>query len=70
MPEVPRWRLDDVAAYDEMRETAATVAAALIASQDALAAASILRDAAAVHSFTRAKIDTFAQRLTGGESAS
>lgn len=64
MPEVPEWRLDDLAAYNAMREAAATLASRLALSGDAAAASAILGAALTVDPFARADVDEAVRRLT------
>lgn len=64
MPEVPEWRLDDLAAYDAMRESAATVASRLALSGGVTEASVILKDALSVDPFARADVDETVRRMT------
>lgn len=64
MPEVPEWRLDDLAAYDAMRESAATLASRLAPSGGVVAASVILNGALAVDPFARAEVDETVRRMT------
>lgn len=64
MPEVPEWRCDDLAAYDAMRESAATVASRLALSGNPIVASTVFNEALKVDSFARTDVDAAVHRLT------
>ncbi len=69
MPEVPEWRLDDLAAYDAMREAAAIAASAIVATGDSAAATETLKAGIAVDPFSRDHVEAVALRVTGTDGA-